>query len=484
MIYCPNCSKPSARDHGPCPHCGVDLKDGSSSGTDSRESVQTSHPETAPVESSASLISDIITSDPDPSIEDVSSPTPDPGLDIQPTNLPMEPDGIIETPTVSDDSAIEIRKSGLELDSFDSLPPQTVLGAPIEKNVSKFAVQDVARFGSVDSGVVGTIKYWLHVRKRLGELAVEYDEAQGKERAAKDTRLALLSELGKKAYEIGIDSKSIAELISQARLLQAELRGLERRHLDLESDYQTKMGPLDEKMKQLEAEAEPFVKQEEQVTEELNKLFNNRKGVQTKKKRTEIELRNIDDLIAKRQAKYADLELPKEERDKLLKEISTFDNKRPGIIEQMETCEKELEALETPIVEMETKHGEIRGLMNEKRTEIGALNTEIDSLSKSFSGESNEMNRKLETESEKVNTAWAKVGERVILERCETPEIEGIFAKAMRAMQDVTDLEMHVEILARAQDSYDLNVVTRAKQLVAGAAVAVVVIIGLLIFLT
>ena len=49
------------------------------------------------------------------------------------------------------------------------MAPEKTASAPIDD----LAVSDIAKFGAPQSGIIGTVKYWLVVRRRLKELALE-----------------------------------------------------------------------------------------------------------------------------------------------------------------------------------------------------------------------------------------------------------------------------------------------------------------------
>ncbi len=380
-------------------------------------------------------------------------------------------------------------KSSLDLESIAPMPPMDLMedgaasGRFLQQGLNDISVREIAKFGDPGSGVIGSLRYWLRVHTRLKELAIEHDQALEKSRAAMVDKNDGYARLGRKANELRITGDSLEPLISRASTAEADLKGTEQRRSSLESEHQEKASPIEAKLKQIEAEAVPLHQKESQINEELTNLQKDRKRTETKMKRFEIDLRNMEELISKRQESYADTNRPKEERDKLLVEIAAFDKRRPGLIEQVEACQKEIAEMSGPIEAIEAQLNEVKESIRDKQEKIDALKSELNVLSRSHSEADGAVTRQMESEKEKVEESWASVGERIIAEHVDEPELEKLKSKVLSTITGASEAERKAELLSKAQTCYDHDVITFAKRIAGAAVAAIVGIIALLIFL-
>ncbi len=389
-------------------------------------------------------------------------------------------------PAVRDDSGGPGELSGLSLESL--LPPSMgagPAGADLPKQeIDSATVSETARFGAPDKGVVGALKYWIRVRARLKELIQEYDTAVGDCSSAITRKAEYCARLGRKGQEIGLEGEILTPLISKAAIAQGELKGTERRHSSLADEHKAKIEPIEKERDKVDAEAAPLRKKKSLANEELKRQYTERKGIEVRLKRAEIEMRNVDDLIAKKQEKYGLPDCPKEERDELLKDISAIDKRRPGILEQIKACEGEMEKLAGPIEKAESVLEQIEEVLDAKQGRIDELQSQINASQASYSQAEGAVAQKMENESEKVETAWTEVGERIVVERRSEPGLKELSNLTIGALTAADEAQQKVEVLSRAQNAYDNNVVKRAK-IIVGAVVGgvVLIIVALAVFL-
>ncbi|MCP4197148.1 MAG: hypothetical protein GY762_08360 [Proteobacteria bacterium] len=377
------------------------------------------------------------------------------------------------------------RMSGLELASYAPTAPQPRGSATkAESKALELAARDMANFGIPDSGFVGSIKYWLRVRRRLKELSAQHEKAVATSQSSTSQMHTLLAELGRNGHAIGIKNEKVVSLISRASIEQGELKGAQRLLQELETEYKAALQPLEADRKIVEAETIPIKEQEKEALDVLEKLVVDRKRIEAKLKRAQIELRNLDELVGKRQENYAEPDKPEEERAKLFSEITAFENKRPALEEQVRAGEEELAVLAKPIAEAEAELEKIRGALSEKLNKINFIDTEIKALTASHKEKSNQQAIKTTQQSEKVETAWAVVGETIITEQCDEQELKELKAKAIGSMDGDTESKKQVALFSIAMDCFDHDVVSRAKVYsIVGLIGVVALIVLLLIFL-
>ncbi len=481
MIYCRHCKKPSARTDGQCPHCGGDLVKKAAPAQAQPEPQKPSAPKPAEAQIEPTRMA----------AADQVEVAPLPGLDATTHADPGESDpesaaaGPGMAPPGSGTLSEAERMSGLELASYAPSAPQSQTSASkAQSSAQKLEARDLADFGTPDSGFVGAIKYWLRVRRRLKDLAAQHEQAVTVSESATDQKHTLLAEMGRKGHAVGIKNELVVSLISKATIEDGELRGAERRLNDLDTEYKTALKPLEAKLNDAEAEAEPIRQQEKEALAVQEKLFTDRNRIGAKLKRAQIEIRNLDELVGKRQAAYADQETSEEDRAKLFKEMNDLEVKRPAIDDAVRLCEEELAVLAKPIADAETELGKIRGELSEKLNRINSLNAEIENLAASYKEKTNQQARKTTAQSEKVELAWAAVGEAIITQQCSEPEIRDFKKQVINAMDGDVASKTKVATLSTAMESYDHDVVSRAKiySIVGGIAVIAIVVL-LIIFL-
>jgi predicted nucleic acid-binding Zn-ribbon protein len=530
MIYCPHCKKPSMNEEGACPHCGENLKD-SKAASKPRQSMpkaaQVAKPKPTPkpltqptkkqqpTKQQQQKVAQPVATPKEEASEEPSeaSAGKEFGAGAGVDNLELEPGG----PAVDidqDDSSISSGgasvdngstvdlggggdknlQSGLDLASIP--PPEPMPGlmkpaatsgldipaeAPIPSaEIDELEIRDAARFGKPDSGPIGALKYWWLVYNRLKELDEESKKAIKSSGIADAARLEAQAALGRKGQKASLDSKKIADLISKSMVAEGELKGMQRRHRGMADEHAAKIEPLEKKSAEIEEAAEPIRIRMDTIRGELKELSTARAQIDTKKKRAEIELRNIDELIKKRQEAYADTEKPPEERKKLLGEISEIDKKRPAIMEQLEECDNQIAKLVDPITKIESSLTVERRAYGAEMEKVEALNREISQLTKKHSSASGAISGQIDIAGEKVEEAWAAAGAQIVKERCSDDELEDFPKKTVAAMKAASNAKRKVMVLDRCKEAYNFETVSLAKKIAIGAAAAVVILLVVL----
>jgi hypothetical protein len=483
MKYCPHCLKPSARQRGPCPHCGGDL--GETGGGLSEDRNTSTRPAT-PVpgsEGKEGVLSPRQTGHPAQVLDE--TPQLD-GLDLTAhvdsgVDIPAGRGALTEDMAPLDSVDREREMSGLELASLAPVPDRGATRLGAKKTVDVVAAREVAGFGVPGSGPMGAIKYWIHVRNRLKALSDEHRLASGESQNALEKKLGVLADMGRRSHSIGFVNDSVKPLVEKARIAEGKKKGADRVLDQLEHEHAREQEKLTQLLEKAELDAKPFRIQEEKALEQKKELMTRVGRIEAKQKRANIEIRNLDELIGKRQANYTEADPLDGERDRLFQEISSFESKRLAIVDGLKGSEKELAVMVAPLAEKEDHLASIRASLNEKLVGIKKLERSLDELNNSHRQKTEEQNSIVASGTQNAEDAWAAVGERILLEPCDDPELKESKRQALRSMEGAAASANRVEVLESAMESYDRDVVDRAKRLVTIAAALVVLVLGLLI---
>ncbi len=465
MIYCPHCRKPSARTQGPCPHCGLELSKRKSPEKHVPKPAAKARPAAPPT--------------PTPPKPTPNKPAPERSLD---GNISLEAESYGESGSGLDldtDDAPRAALSGLALQSLEPEAP-VEMGALSPLGGDEMAVAQTAGFGRPKEGIVGAVKYWIVVLQRQKILKGELAEAELTHERLEAEKVKLLAELGRKAHEAGVKAGAVGELISKALLAQAELKGVEKQRLNRSTEHKTKVDSLNAAIELMEKKISPTKREEDELKGQRRDLMNERKGVETRLKRFQIDLRNMDELIRKRQEAYADLNKPKEERDKLLADITMFDKRCNGLNAQASALETELQTFDAPLADVEYRLKEVRDRMAPELKKIMALNKEIDEITRRFTEEDGQTAQKLGENQKIVLDAWASTGVQVIKDKLDEPDLEAGKKKGTAAMIAAEQAEDKKALLSRAIVSYDGEAVKKAQTVVAAVGGGLLLLIILL----
>lgn len=447
MIYCPSCKKPSATHTGNCPHCGNTLNGRSNAGQ--RGSANAA----APAQSNSQLRfgGADIEMDTQDDAENIS-------LELQPCSEDLLQHGAESKPAVGISSPF---------DSVSPAPTTVTANALSRRQLSSSTstVGEIAKFGDCEAGIIGAMKYGMCVYQRLPQLKAETDTAQKNKDIAWNALEKAKASLGRTVYMEKVDSPDLNRLIIKAQKADGKLDDIQREKDNINLEFKKKYDAFDSQQRRIEQIIEPIKNTEQKIQSEFNNISKLKARQQAKIKRTEIELRNIANLIEKKQAAYADLEKPKEERTHLLKEISAFDHKQVPLQNNLVQEQKTATQLEAPFNELFAKLNDIQTQLNKYNEQLkgftnqrNAVQAEHDQLLQSIFG-------KAQGESKQAQQAWASVGERVYVNKSFTSPAIQRSAQQVEAKAAAFFAAQEKETLFKqAIDSYNKAAYDQAKK--------------------
>ncbi len=456
MIYCAHCKKPSARESGPCPHCGQNLTGAQE--VANLEPVQEHSEESARNEfefdDSSSGDLELAADDYQPPIEGQAHIPPGP----------------VQTEK-SDD--------GPQLQMIESVPPPArPMAASVARDIEDGEIRHKAAFGSPPEGFMDVIRYGFTVRGRLKILDKEKTKVCEDQTVADERLEVLRAELGREAREFGLTNDAMEHLVSHAAKMDSHLESMMARKAGMASEPQETLRRLDLTIKELEAQAAPVRVQDEAASLKLDAARTDQKRVDAKVKRAQIELRNTAELIEKKQAEFADLEKPKEERDALLAQIAELDKKQPEMKSRIKAHQAELDELHAPVTEAQAVLDEIRARLGALSERLVAIKKEREQLVSIYSQTEGNVAREMDEEKRSIQKAWSAVGERVVAEG--VAQDHRLFERAkviLTATETSAGLARKVDLHTRAADSYDKRAYRRSNTAVIGILAGLGVII-------
>jgi len=390
--------------------------------------------------------------------------TPDPSQHLEQTTDRDSSSGLA-LQSLAPDVSLDIEDEATELDYV----------------VNARAIAEISGYGTPKKGPIGALLYWYTVHQRKKVLAEEHAQAESRLSEADQKKRESLAALGRKAAELKIQDSSLKALIGKASLAQGELRGKERQKTHLSQEHRASLKPLEAKLKILDQDAEPLRVEEAKIKGEHGALMAQCRHIETKKKRFQIDLRNMDDLIGKRQEALLSPETPEEEKDKLFKEVGQFEGRRPGLIEEVEACDKALAKLAVPVSGLEAQLSDIQTKLAAKISVIQGVADEIKSISENFAKVEGAVAQAVQAESEKVENAWADVGQQIIHGKEVPQELAVLKKQAIASITNGKEARKKLALVARARDSYDRNTISAAKKVAIATLVVIAVLIALAI---
>ncbi len=444
MIYCPHCRRPAAQRSGPCPHCGGEL-----SGAPA--------PNTVP---EAEAVPPIPQPDPQHSVgegqialQQTSPPAaPQPA---EPPRAPAQPKG---------------DGSGLQLEVVEMPRAQPLTGDAYSAAIDEFEVREFAGFGPPPSGPVGTVRYWLAVRRRTRALAQELEQAQIASGSAERTLLTNRAELGRRAAALKLEGGAIKPLIAKALTAQGELKGIEREQLSLQNEHSTALEALRARLVEATAAAEPVHREAALAQKALDKKLTDQRRSQAKVKRSEIELRNLDSQVQRCKALIGDPKTSPDRQQQLLADSMALDEKRAALLTQLENNQSELAGHDVPIAEAQETVAKIAQRLAEKTRMIDGIEAERKKLEAVHQDRSLKVSQQVDGEFQKVEKAWAQVGQQLIAENPSVPELDDLRNQVLAARKRAHETKRQLELTTRAQGAFDKSAVARAKQLLIGGS--------------
>lgn len=457
MIYCPACKKPSARNTGNCPHCGFQFKR-------SRET-------------------DILQPETGPGV----SPSPK-GIPFGDANIELE-DGDNDT-----DAPLDLALEDTGTSPFDT--PTANNGAPLRMNPmppgkrghleneteDAAVVSEIAGFGVCGSGMIEVMKYGLRVYQRLPGLREE-TEAAGKE---KDSCWQLLeaakARLGRRAANLPAKEARFEKLVAKAANADGKLANVQREEETVNRHFDEKLAGVTGRLHIAESEMAPVSEEALRTRNHHEQMLKERARVNAKIKRTEIELRNVRERIEQKQSVYANLKQPREDRARILQEITELDHRQAPLLHRLSIEQKELEATETPFEAISTQLTRITGQLEKYEQHTSQIKSEKMQLESERQSALDAIHSKARGESEHAQSAWASVGELVYVNKMmDASALAEVHSAAETFFQAQKKLSLHEAAL----DSYDKNSYQVARKMwIAAAFVSgglLLVIIGMLV---
>jgi predicted nucleic acid-binding Zn-ribbon protein len=344
--------------------------------------------------------------------------------------------------------------------------------------------RELAAYGFPPDGLLGAAFYFLKVRKRRLELLEEQRRRTAEATAADTHQRKLLSRLAQEANRAGMCPAELGPSIEQAKQFSQEQVEARTKAEELEVEHKLQIDHLEKERSGIDDICQPLREEQELVKAELDKLAKAKRGIEVHKKRAEIELRNIEDGIARKQQTYADPGKSREEKDALLREISVLDNQRPELLTRLRSHEKEIETLAAPLAEAEVKLEEVGGKLDDLGERRSQLDAEIGRLGEKFSKAVSLASEEMERATEKADELWAKVGRRLLSDKIDAPSLSETLALVKAASQEAMASQNRRLIIDLAVNSYDKPVFDKGKKLFVGAcAAAVLLVVLVLVFL-
>ncbi len=446
MRYCPHCKKPSARTTGPCPHCGNELA-GKPLATDAAKKQKKQRPPSA-----AQSVPDCRQSP--------ASQT-------------------AETKTASSSRA----SSGLDLESLapDIPLPETMATSAVELQ-TEIALGGFEKPGD---GILGAFQYWWHVHKRLNILKIDLRNAEKKASLDNETALRLSAEFGRALHQGASPPAELVPLMDAARLADGERKGLERKRNNEFTAHRNRIDALNADIERIERENAPTLAKKQKLTEEKQHLLDEQRGIETRKKRVQIDLRNMETLIRQRTEKNLSPKTTAEEKEELLNEISRFDKRCPELKQQIDGFDKALHKLSMPVSACEMDLNAIDEQLAPDLRRIAELKKEIEQQEAAFTEEDRITQTVLEVEDERATNAWAEVAKQAIFGNSDiADEHKSQKAALTLALRTAHESTRHVELLVDALEGYDKQTVAKAKkQAAVMAGLLILFIIGFVLIL-
>jgi chromosome segregation ATPase len=363
--------------------------------------------------------------------------------------------------------------SGLELE-LSAVDQDLVADRVRPEALSNHTMQSMSAFGKVEPGVVGAVKYWIRVRKRLKEIRTQLVEGEEKKRVAIERRIALEVELGRSILRLQVISSSIAPLIQSALTVERDFKARESSRSSHILEHRKQQEALEAEIEKTEILRAPHKAIEATLLEEKKALDQKKRGFETTKKRCRIDLQNTETLLAQKRASQ---NAPDVDKSKLASDIIAFESKRQSLTDQIAGIEKSLSDLALPFSTVETKLEKVRADMKPFDDKCAQKRSEIDSLNETFAQTDSKEADAVHQEAERVSSAWSEAGRQAIKERFSHPELTKQQSQVIAATKEAYDASSTVEMLTSASNSYDRNAIKTAKFAVGAAALALVVIV-------
>jgi chromosome segregation ATPase len=376
-----------------------------------------------------------------------------------------------------DEGAGREEGSGLQLEVMEEDAPEAAAPAAGPTEIARDEVKDLGGFGPPPAGLVETVRYGFRVSARLSALAAQRRKAEETRSRDDERRLVLLAELGRMTHEHGLASASAESKVSHALRLEQNLGGALKRRDGLTHEHNESLRKLAGEMREVEILMAPAREREVAATLRLDAVRADQRRAEGKLKRAEIELRNVTELIEKRQKQFADLSRPREERDRLLKEIADLDLSQPEMHARIKAGVDALEELREPMAQAQAAADQVNLELAGLGERLGGLRKERERLERTFSQAADNVDRVVEEDRREARNAWATVGEQVV---AEGTHLAAPLARkgevVAAAVETAAASARKLEVIARASEAYDHDAYRKAKMMGVGAVAGVLVL--------
>ncbi|MBN2717376.1 MAG: hypothetical protein JXX14_16100 [Deltaproteobacteria bacterium] len=444
MIYCPSCKKPSAKSSGNCPHCGVAL--GSPAAPQKKTVASNQSSPRPPAESLRYGGADIEMDDSEPEDE-----------------MPLELAGADSNAPSPRPTAPGLPSAGAIRISAENMHPPPVMqrAFSITEAATASKVQEIAQFGQCDTGIIGVMKYGFRVYQRLPALKQEAAASLGQKENAWETLEQAKSRLGRLAHRNNLSDAQLQRIVAEAVKADGKLDDIQKQENHLDAQYQGRYAIFDQRRSAVELEMAPIQEEAERRKSVFEQMSKERARLKAKIKRSEIELRNARELIEKKQVAYADLNRPKEERTRLLKDIAEVDNRQPALLNRLSAEQKELDGTEAPFEAISSRLRETEARLGEFNHRLAEIKKERAQIEAEHKAALDEIHHRVKGESKQAQAAWAAVGEMVYVNKLLSPEhLTDVAAAAQQFFKAQENHNLYEEAL----NSYDKGACEMAKK--------------------
>ncbi|MCP4601820.1 MAG: hypothetical protein GY847_15115 [Proteobacteria bacterium] len=375
----------------------------------------------------------------------------------------------------------EDSSSGLQLASVDPVPASEAMETSAVRAMPDIEARELAGFGAPGSGVIDAVKYWLRVRNRLKELDKEYDRSEEASREANIYLQEAMTVLGREGYQFGLSEAPLKPRYALALKAERDLKTTEDTKSNLETERQANLEKLQAERKGFEEEAAPLKEKEEKASRELSDIQSDYKRVETKLRQAEDEHEKTVDVIAKRQEEYFDPEKSESDKERLFSETTELEQKKEYLDERVLFHKQELSELAEPVSEAEANVNQLREKLSEKMARIQVLRRAETQMSRDYAEKADAAELKIGDRIVNVEQAWAQVGEAIFKNKFGKEELALPSKNVASATEAAASATRHIELLTRAKDCYDYDVVTKAKRIsvVFGVAIGAIIAVGL-----
>jgi hypothetical protein len=445
MIKCPQCLQPRDEGNGVCPHCGEELY-----GVRCKPSQRLAEGEAPEPRAEAAKLIKSSFGSAELDFGDVSTA----GLD-----LAEDP-----APRPSPVSAPSISGPGASPSRAPSSAPRVGALEPLE-------ARGIASFGAASPGPFGAVAYFFRVTKRRGELRVERSGASFALEGKRAERSSLLAEIGRRTAAARKGGEARDRLIDSALAAEARMDDVARRTAEAERGHTGQLEGLTGRLADLAAEIGPLGEGLAREGQAIERQRAEAKRAELAWKRSEIERRNLVELIAKRQGEYADPTRAPEDKRRLLAEITELDRRSPQLNAAVDAARGAFDRLSGPLAEAEARVSALAASLAQKREQNEALEAEKGGVEYKLSQLRERNGVRLDAERRGADDAFAAVGERALpgLDRSAGP-LAGKARAVDTTAAEVGSLERSVAALDAAMTSFERDPYARGRVLVLVAA--------------